>query len=100
MKCEELLRMLNDYVDGDIDPAFCKEFKKHLKGCNPCQVVVDNVRKTIVLYREGSVYELPAEFRRTLHRRLKAQWRRKRGRMAPAKAFGGQTTGKGTPATS
>ena len=67
MKCADLLRMLNDYVDGDIDPGICKEFEKHLAGCNPCKIVVDNVRKTITLYREKSVYELPAPFRARLH---------------------------------
>ena len=66
MKCEELLKMLNDYVDGEIDVAVCKEFEKHLAGCNPCQIVVDNVRKTITLYRGKDVYELPADFRRRL----------------------------------
>ena len=53
MKCEELLAMLNEYVDGTVDPAICEEFEKHLAGCNPCQVVVDNIRKTITLYKDG-----------------------------------------------
>lgn len=60
MKCEELLAMLNEYVDGEIDPGVCEQFEKHLVGCNPCQVVVDNIRKTITLYKAGEVYELVA----------------------------------------
>ncbi len=44
MKCDELLAMLNDYVDGDITPGVCADLQKHLAGCNPCQVVVDNMR--------------------------------------------------------
>jgi anti-sigma factor RsiW len=55
MKCEELLKYLNEYVDGTVDPAVCEEFEKHLAGCNPCQVVVDNIRKTITLYIAGRV---------------------------------------------
>ena len=50
MKCEELLALLNEYVDGSVDPAICETFEHHLKGCNPCQVVVDNIRQTITLY--------------------------------------------------
>ncbi len=30
MKCEELLKMLNDYVDGDIAPEVCEGFESHL----------------------------------------------------------------------
>jgi anti-sigma factor RsiW len=77
MKCEEMLAMLNEYVDGTIDPAICEEFEKHMAGCNPCQVVVDNIRKTITLYKNGQPCELPIKFREQLHGTLRARWRQK-----------------------
>jgi len=77
MSCEELLAMLNDYVDGGIDPGVCGQFEKHLAGCNPCQVVVDNIRKTITLYKEGRQFELPMPFRNRLHAVLRAKWKEK-----------------------
>ncbi|MCX7827145.1 MAG: zf-HC2 domain-containing protein [Verrucomicrobiae bacterium] len=77
MKCDQLLALLNDYVDGDVDPALCEEFEKHLAGCNPCQVVVDNIRKTITLYRGGQPYELPLRFRERLHGMLRERWKQK-----------------------
>jgi len=75
MKCEELLKLLNEYVDGTVDPAICAEFEKHMAGCNPCRVVVDNVRKTITLYKNGQPYELPREFSRRLHDVLRTRWK-------------------------
>ena len=75
MKCEEMLAMLNEHVDGTVDPAICEEFEKHLAGCNPCQVVVDNIRQTITLYKNGRPYELPARFREKLHDSLRRRWR-------------------------
>lgn len=75
MKCEELLAFLNEYVDGTVDPAVCEEFEKHMAGCNPCQVVVDNIRKTITLYKEGRPFPLPAEFRQRLHSLLRQRWK-------------------------
>ncbi len=74
MKCEELLTMLNEYVDGTVDPSICKEFEKHLAGCNPCQVVVDNIRQTITLYKDGQPYELPVAFREKLHAALRQRF--------------------------
>jgi anti-sigma factor RsiW len=74
MKCEELLKALNAYVDGKADPALCAEFEKHLEGCNPCQVVVDNVRKTITLYKAGKPYELPPAFQKRLHELLRQRF--------------------------
>ena len=75
MKCEELLAMLNEYVDGTVNPAICEEFEKHMAGCNPCQVVVDNIRKTITLYKAGESYELPTKFREKLHATLRQKWK-------------------------
>jgi anti-sigma factor RsiW len=76
MKCDELLKVLNDYVDGDVDPAICAEFEQHMAGCNPCQVVVDNIRKTITLYKSGGQKcQLPAGFRERLHEFLRQRWR-------------------------
>jgi hypothetical protein len=45
MKCEDLLKILSDYIDGDIDPKVCEGFERHLAECDPCQVVVDTIRK-------------------------------------------------------
>jgi anti-sigma factor RsiW len=75
MTCDELLAMLNEYVDGPVDPGVCQEFERHLAGCNPCQVVVDNIRKTITLYKEGQPYELPEPFRDRLRTTLRAKWK-------------------------
>jgi anti-sigma factor RsiW len=74
MKCDDLLLLLNDYVDGDVDPAMCEELEGHLAGCNPCQVVVDNIRRTISLYRGEEVFELPLELRERLCRSLRERW--------------------------
>lgn len=77
MKCEELLALLNEYVDGTIDPGVCEDFQQHMDGCDPCQVVIDNIRKTITLYKEGEPYELPVPFRERLHETLRQKWKEK-----------------------
>lgn len=74
MKCEDLMRFLNDYVDGDIDASICKDFEEHMDGCNPCRVVVDNIRKSIKIYKDQEVFELPVEFRAKLHATLRDKW--------------------------
>jgi anti-sigma factor RsiW len=79
MKCEELLSLLSEYVDGTVDPGLCAEFERHMAGCSPCQVVVDNIRQTISIYREGQPVELPAAFRERLHATLRERWRQGRG---------------------
>lgn len=75
MRCEELLKLLGDYVDGEIDPAFCAEFEKHIQECDPCKIVIDTVRKTITLYKDNEPFELPVEFRQRLHNLLRDKWK-------------------------
>lgn len=77
MKCEELLAALNEYVDGDLDPAICDSFEEHLADCNPCQIVIDNIRQTITLFKAGQPMEVPEEFSRRLAQVLKTRWKAK-----------------------
>ena len=74
MTCEELLAALNQYVDGELEPGICEPFQEHLKGCNPCQVVVDNIRQTIRLFRAEKQYQLPPALHRQLSRMLRTRW--------------------------
>ena len=77
MTCDELLKAMNEYVDGTLEPGVCDEFEQHLAGCNPCQIVVDNIRKTIQLYRQGRPYDVPAGLADRLQQSLRAKWREK-----------------------
>ena len=67
---------MNQYVDGEIEPGVCEAFEHHLKGCNPCQVVVDNIRQTIQLYN-GEPYDIPPELHEHLSDLLWAKWKAK-----------------------
>jgi anti-sigma factor RsiW len=77
MKCEEMLAALGDYVDGELDADFCAAFEQHMAGCDPCVIVIDNLRNTIRAYSAGDPYEMPAEFHDRLCGLLKQAWRRK-----------------------
>ena len=80
MTCEELLQALNQYIDdGDLALGHCEDFAEHLAGCNPCQVVVDNIRKTIRLYKAGEPYPMPAEFQNRRRSALQKKWQEKFG---------------------
>lgn len=54
--CRDMLKNLNDYIDGELDEALCTELERHMSECENCRVVVDTLRKTVLLYNH-----LPAE---------------------------------------
>jgi anti-sigma factor RsiW len=61
VNCTDLLAKLNDYFDGDIDPALMAEINAHLGTCHHCEIVVSTTRKTVNIYRGNEVYQMPDE---------------------------------------
>jgi hypothetical protein len=67
VKCKDFLNELNEFLDGSLDPKIMSELQEHLTWCHNCHVVCDTTKKTIQIYRENSVYELPDQLRTSLH---------------------------------
>ncbi len=77
MKCKELLALLGGYVDGSLPREEYEAFRQHLSGCGPCEVVVDNIRRTISLYKSGHRVELPETLQNRLRSVLRDRWQAK-----------------------
>ncbi len=64
--CRELKAQLSNFVDGELDDAVCAEIERHLAECDNCRVMVDTLKKTVVLYREAPEETVPPD----VHARL------------------------------
>jgi predicted anti-sigma-YlaC factor YlaD len=73
--CKDLLEILSDFVDGDLEESLCADIEEHLKGCEPCRVVVDTTKRTITLFKDNLPYEIPVEVRNRLQRVLRERWK-------------------------
>jgi anti-sigma factor RsiW len=71
--CRELLGHLSDYIDGELEAAICAQLEAHLAECPDCRVMVDTLRKTIILYRSQPHAELPLDVRDRLYHVLKLE---------------------------
>ncbi len=69
--CNEIKTQLSDYIDGELDSALCAEIERHLGGCDNCRIVVDTLRKTILLYRDYGAVAVPSGSRQRLIKALK-----------------------------
>lgn len=67
MKCKQFLQELTDYLDGKISDSLKAELDEHLHWCHECHVVMNTTKKTIEIYRDNQVYELPEDLRSRLH---------------------------------
>ncbi|WP_119072910.1 anti-sigma factor family protein [Aggregatilinea lenta] len=66
-ECQRYLTSLTDYVDGDLDPALCRELETHMAACENCRVVVNTLTKTISLYRQLPAPEMPNAVKERLY---------------------------------
>ena len=71
MKCDEMIRLLSEYIDQELDEELREEARCHLAECDNCRVVLDTTQKTILLYRNESRKVIPATRRGPLFERLK-----------------------------
>jgi hypothetical protein len=73
VKCTEFLDELTNYLDGVIDARTKSELEDHLAWCHNCYVVCDTTRKTIEIYRNQELYELPDDLRGRLQTAIKSK---------------------------
>lgn len=75
MKCTEFLNELTDYLDGNIGENLRAELDEHLHWCHECHVVMNTTKKTIEIYRDNQIYELPETLRMRLHQAIMTKCR-------------------------
>lgn len=76
MKCREMLGALSDYIDGELEDCLCAEIEAHLRQCPDCQVMVNTLNKTVVLYRTHGQTDVPADVQTRLYAVLDLEARR------------------------
>ena len=66
MTCTDFLKELTDYLDATIDASTRAELEDHLAWCHNCYVICNTTKKTIEIYRDSQLYELPDDLRTKL----------------------------------
>ena len=78
--CNQVLDQLSDFLDEEARAELCEAIKEHLARCRDCKVMVDSVRKTIVLYQKHSSIEVPMQVSAKLSAALAREYGREPGR--------------------
>jgi len=59
LSCQEVLDQLWEYLDEEARAELCAEIETHLTACSNCQVEVDSIKHTILLYRSEEQVRTP-----------------------------------------
>lgn len=47
--CQDMVELVNDYLEGALDPPTVKLFEEHLGECDACSAYIEQMRETIRL---------------------------------------------------
>ena len=71
MNCKNVIHELSDFIDGDLDAGLQREIASHLQGCKDCRLAIDQTKKTIEIFCDSELVELPPDVRNRLHDAVK-----------------------------
>ena len=94
-ECRRMRALLSDFLDHSLHWRTSRSLETHLTACPPCRVYVASIERTILLYRERPVVDVPVAVRGHLRELL-----REHHEAAPKKRAGRCCAGAGKPAAS
>lgn len=62
VSCQHVLRELSNYIDDTVDADLRKTIEQHLRSCKRCSVILDTTRKTLMIYSDEGILEIPAGY--------------------------------------
>ena len=62
VSCKKMLQELSNYIDNSVDPNLRDQIEHHLRSCRRCSLLVNTTRKTLQIYCDASVLEVPAGY--------------------------------------
>jgi predicted anti-sigma-YlaC factor YlaD len=83
VNCKEVLDQLSDFVDEEARADLCRAIEEHLARCGGCKIVVDTVKKTIMLYHTDGPAEAPVRVSAALESALAREYRQAESRPSP-----------------
>ncbi len=70
MNCDELFKILPEYLDLEAKLEICEELQEHIRECSYCRAHVHTMQGTISLARELSAPPIHQEWLARLHMRI------------------------------
>jgi len=78
VRCQEVVDLLMEYLEGELPALRAAALDAHLKGCSPCLAFLNTYRSTIHVSRQLTVEEIPPELTERLLEFLRHERSRQR----------------------
>ena len=77
MNCEEATKLMDGYLDGELDPMTSQKIEQHLRDCRKCEQAYEaHTALTHAISRGAPYYKAPIELRQRIQRFFTGRGRR------------------------
>ena len=91
MECEQARKLMNAFVDKEINDQELKKLNEHLDSCESCTVEFEELKYMVQLMGEIDLKELPLGFENELHEKLVIASKEMASERLPEKHLGEKT---------
>jgi anti-sigma factor RsiW len=74
VNCQDVIRELSEYLDGELSPEVRRDLEEHLRDCHECQLVVDQTRMTVEIFCDSQPVPLPRDVQARLREALRRNY--------------------------
>ena len=72
MTCEEAIKLMDGYLDGELDPMTSQKIEQHLRACRKCEQAYEaHTALTHAISRAAPYYKAPTELRQRIQSSLR-----------------------------
>src|SRR5437588_2000269 len=72
MNCEEATKLMDGYLDGELDPITSQKIEQHLRDCHRCEEAYEaHTALTHAISRGAPYYKAPTELRQRIQSSLR-----------------------------
>ena len=83
MKCDEVIRLMDGYLDGELDAVTNQEIELHFRECNTCQQAYETQRTLVhAIGSSAPYYRAPVELRERIKSSLRQEISTSRSQVA------------------
>jgi mycothiol system anti-sigma-R factor len=74
MNCEEAIKLMDGYLDGELDPITSQKIEQHLRSCRNCEQAYETHRALVrAIGSAAPYYKAPAELRERIQSSLREE---------------------------
>lgn len=99
MKCNNIVNMASEYIDGLLNEKDIIQFERHLQTCEKCNKMVRDMKKTVDILHTVRQVELPPSFHENLRKSLNTISDSNTGKVIDFKGKTGKTLSRKTVKT-